>query len=97
MAQNMEEINNVIQFMQIAQSLGQEGALAVKTGDLIDFLGDKLGVPSSVRNTPAERAFLMEQQAQMQQRDAMMLAMAGQQQAVAESQQAAAQSGMMPQ
>ena len=97
MAQNMEEINNVIQFMQIAQSLGPEGALAVKTGDLIDFLGDKLGVPSSVRNTPAERGFLMEQQAQMQQRDAMMLAMAGQQQAVAESQQAAAQSGMMPQ
>lgn len=97
MAQNMEEINNVIQFMQIAQTLGPEGALAVKSGDLIDFLGDKLGVPSSVRNTPAERAFLMEQQAQMQQRDAMMLAMAGQQQAVAESQQAAAQSGMMPQ
>lgn len=97
MAQNMEEINNVIQFMQIAQTLGAEGQLAVKTGDLIDFLGDKLGVPAAIRNTPAERAFLMEEQKKLQQTDAMMMAMAGQQQMVAESQQAAAESGMMPQ
>jgi len=97
MAQNMEEINNVIQFMQIAQTLGSEGQLAVKTGDLIDFLGDKLGVPAAIRNTPAERAFLMEEQKKLQQTDAMMMAMAGQQQMVAESQQAAAESGMMPQ
>lgn len=97
MAQNMEEINNIIQFMQLTAQFGAEGQVAVKTGDLIDFLGDKLGVPSSVRNTPAERAFLMEQQKQLQQQDAMMLAMAGQQEAVAASQQAVPQQGMTPQ
>lgn len=97
MAQNMEEINNIMQFMQITQSLGAEGSLAVKTGDLIDFLGDKLGVPSAVRNTAAEREFIMEQQRQLQQQDQAMMALAGQQEAVQNQQQAAvdAQAGMM--
>lgn len=91
MAQNMEEINNIMQFMQITQTLGPEGQIAVKTGDLIDFLGDKLGVPSSVRNTSAEREFLMEQQRQLQQQDQAMMALAGQQEAVQAQQQAAMQ------
>jgi hypothetical protein len=97
MAQNMEEINNILQFMQLAQQLGVEGQHAVKQGDLIDFLGDKLGVPSSVRNTAAERAFLMDQQQQMAQQDQMVMAMAGNQQAVADNMmagEAMAQPGM---
>ena len=97
MAQNMEEINNILQFMQLAQQLGTEGQHAVKQGDLIDFLGDKLGVPSSVRNTAAERAFLMDQQQQMAQQDQMVMAMAGNQQAVADNMMAGevmAQPGM---
>ncbi len=61
MAQNMEEINNIMQFMQITATMGNEGQLAVKTGELIDYIGDKLGIPSSVRNTGAERGFLMQQ------------------------------------
>jgi len=92
MAQNMEEINNIMQFMQITASMGAEGQLAVKTGDLIDFLGDKLGVPSSVRNSAAERGFLMEEQKKLQQQDQAMMAMAGQQQAVMANQEA----GMAP-
>ena len=97
MAQNMEEINNILQFMQLAQQLGTEGQHAVKQGDLIDFLGDKLGVPSAVRNTAAERAFLMDQQQQMAQQDQMVMAMAGNQQAVADNMmagEAMAQPGM---
>ena len=88
MAQNMEEINNIMQFMQITATMGAEGQLAVKTGDLIDFLGDKLGVPSSVRNSAAERGFLMEEQKKLQQQDQAMMAMAGQQQAVMANQEA---------
>ena len=90
MAQNMEEINNIVQFMQLTANFGAEGQLAVKTGDLIDFLGDKLGVPSSVRNSPAERAFLMDEQRKLQQQDQMAMAMAGNQQAVMQNQQAGA-------
>jgi hypothetical protein len=92
MAQNMEEINNIMQFMQITATMGAEGQMAVKTGDLIDFLGDKLGVPSSVRNSAAERGFLMEEQKKLQQQDQMTMAMAGQQEAVMANQQA----GMAP-
>jgi hypothetical protein len=92
MAQNMEEINNIMQFMQITATMGAEGQLAVKTGDLIDFLGDKLGVPSSVRNSAAERGFLMDEQKKLQQQDQAMMAMAGQQQAVMANQDA----GMAP-
>ena len=92
MAQNMEEINNIMQFMQITATMGAEGQLAVKTGDLIDFLGDKLGVPSAVRNSAAERGFLMDEQKKLQQQDQAMMAMAGQQQAVMANQEA----GMAP-
>jgi hypothetical protein len=88
MAQNMEEINSIMQFMQITQAMGNEGALAVKTGDLIDYLGDKLGVPAALRTTAAERAFLIDQQRQMMQQDQAMMAMAGQQEAVMANQAA---------
>jgi hypothetical protein len=92
MAQNMEEVNSIMQFMQITAALGNEGAMAVKTGDLIDYLGDKLGVPASIRTTAAERAFLIEQQREMMRQDQAMMAMAGQQQMVGQNQQA----GMAP-
>ena len=92
MAQNMEEVNSIMQFMQITAALGNEGAMAVKTGDLIDYLGDKLGVPAAIRTTAAERSFLIEQQREMMRQDQAMMAMAGQQQQVANNQMA----GMAP-
>jgi hypothetical protein len=89
MAQNMEEINSVVQFLQLTQALGNEGALAIKTGDLIDYLGDKLGVPAALRTSAAERAYLIEEQRKLAQEDQAMMAMAGNQQAVANNQEAA--------
>ena len=89
MAQNMEEVNAIMQFMQITATMGNEGQLAIKAGNAIDFIGDKLGVPVSVRTTAAERAFLIEEQRKLMMQDQAMMAMAGQQQAVAENQQAA--------
>ncbi len=94
MAQNMEEINNIIQFMQLTATMGQEGTLAVKTGELIDYIGDKLGIPSAVRNTAAERGFLMERQQEMMMQQQAALAMAGQQQALMEGQPQGAPGGM---
>jgi hypothetical protein len=90
MAQNMEEINAIMQYMQITQGLGSDGQLAVKTDILVDYLGDKLGVPASVRNTAAERAVLMEEARNQQQQQGIAQAMAMQA-------QAAAQGGMPPQ
>ena len=81
MAQNMEEVNSIMQYMQIAQSLGTDGQLVIKTDVLVDYLADKLGVPASVRNTAAERAVLMEEMRNQQQQQAMAQAMAMQAQA----------------
>ncbi len=38
-----------------------DGQLALKTDAAVDYIGDKLGVPSSVRNSREERAVLMEE------------------------------------
>ena len=64
-AQNMEEVNSIMQFAQVAQGLGPEGQLAVKTGDMIDYIADKMGVPASIRTTPLERQQMMQEAQQM--------------------------------
>jgi hypothetical protein len=64
MAQSMEEVNNMLQFAQIAQGAGPEGQMAVKVGDMLDLIAEKLGIPQSIRNTPEERAMIAEQAAQ---------------------------------
>jgi len=64
MAQSMDEINSIIQYQQIAQSLGPEGQLTVKIGETLDYIGDKLGIPAMLRNTAEERAALIQQMTQ---------------------------------
>ena len=94
MAQNMEEVNAIMQYMQISQSLGTDGQLAIKTDVLVDYLADKLGVPAAVRNTAAERAVLMEEMKNQQQQQAIAQAMAMQAQAGAGMQALPAPQGM---
>jgi hypothetical protein len=65
MAQNMDEISNVMQYAQIAQSFGAEGQFAVKKGATLDMIGDRLGIPSAIRYSPAERDMEMQKAAQM--------------------------------
>ena len=74
MAQNMEEINSVMQFTQITQSLGPAGALAIKNNELIDYLGEKLGVPAALRTNAAERAYMLEEQQKQEQVQQAMMA-----------------------
>ena len=64
MAQSMEEVNNMLQFAQIAQTVGPEGQLILKVGDMMDLIAEKLGIPQKIRNTPEERMAAMEQAAQ---------------------------------
>jgi hypothetical protein len=86
-AQAMEEVNAVLQYAQLMQGFGTDGAVAIKTDLVVDYIGDKLGVPALLRNTAAERAVLMEEM-QAQQQNAMAM------QAVAQQQMAAAGEGM---
>ena len=64
MAQNMDEINNIMQFMQIAQGMGPEGQMAIKAGAAMDYIADKLGVPAAVRTNEQERKAMMDQMMQ---------------------------------
>jgi hypothetical protein len=81
MAQNMEEVNAILQYSPLMQNFGADGQLALKNDFVVDYIGDKLGVPASVRNDAVERAVLMEEaQAQQAQAAAMQMAAMQQQQ-----------------
>lgn len=64
MAQNMDDIQNMLQYAQIAQQSGPQGMATLKVDEMMDYIADKLGVPARVRTTPEERA--MAQQEAMQ-------------------------------
>lgn len=65
MAQNMEEIGNIMQFKQIAEAFGPEGQMAINASETLEYIGNKLGVPATLRTSPVERQQAMAQQAQM--------------------------------
>jgi len=67
-AQNMEDLERVLQFGQIAQQFGQVAAVAVKQEAMLDYVAIKMGVPQQLLNTPQERQQVMqEMQAAMMQ------------------------------
>jgi hypothetical protein len=65
MAQSMEEVNNILQYAQIAAQAGPEGQMSVKTGEMLDYIAEKLGIPQRLRTTPEEREFMKQQGAEM--------------------------------
>lgn len=67
-AQNLEELESVLQFMQYTSQLGPAGMMAVNQDRAIEFVADRLGVPPSLLSTQEEREQLMaEMQMAMQQ------------------------------
>jgi len=60
-AQNMGDIEKVMQWVQASAALGPEGQMAVKTGAIIDHVADKMGIPAELRTTPQEREEMMQQ------------------------------------
>jgi|TARA_R110000803_G_scaffold166059_1_gene229415 hypothetical protein len=75
MAQNMEEVQNVLQYAQIAQGAGPEGAMSIKVDVMMDYIAEKLAVPQKLRPTPQER-MVLKQQAQQQAQQQQMMQMA---------------------
>ena len=69
-AQNMGDIEKIMQWVQMSSALGPEGQMAVKTGNIPDYVADKLGIPADLRTTPQERQQMMEQAAAMMQAQA---------------------------
>ena len=60
-AQNMDDLQSVIQFMQIVQGVGQVGQVAINQDNAIDFIADKLGIPGNILNSKEERIAIVQQ------------------------------------
>ena len=56
-----------MQFVQIAGSLGPGGIAEMKPDLIATYIGDKLGIPSSLRTTPEEKQQIIQQSMQMAQ------------------------------
>jgi hypothetical protein len=67
MASNMDKLNEVMQFMQITQSLGPQGQTLIKMDAVGDYIADQLGIPAKLRTSPQEREQMMQMQMQMAQ------------------------------
>jgi hypothetical protein len=64
-AQNLDEVNEVMQFFQIANALGPGGVAELKPDAIATFVGDKLGIPSELRTSPQEKEAIIQQSMQM--------------------------------
>jgi hypothetical protein len=82
-AQNLEEINEVMQFFQIANSLGPGGVAEVRPDKIAEFVADKLGIPGDLRTTPEEKEQIMQQAMQAFSAEATMMEGAAQPEAPA--------------
>lgn len=72
-APKMEEVNQLIQFMQIANSLGPIGQTVVNVPETLAFIAEKMSIDQRVLNTPEEQQAMMQQmqQAMMEQQQQM--------------------------
>mgnify|MGYP003133384133 CR=1 FL=1 len=60
-AQNMDDLQNVLQFAQIAQTAGPMGQVAINQDEMLDYIIEKMGVPRRVINNAEERGAVVEQ------------------------------------
>ena len=70
MAQNLDEVETIINFANMTALLGGEGVVALNKSRTIDYVGNLLGVAAQIRNTPEERQAEMEAQQQQAQQAA---------------------------
>lgn len=64
-AQNLDEVQSVMQWLQIASQLGPMGMATAKMDAISDWVGNKLGVPMSLRTSQEERQEIEEQAKEM--------------------------------
>ena len=66
-AQNMDDVQDVMQWAQIAAGMGPVGQATVKMDAISDYVADKLGIPIELRTSEEERMELEKQMAEMMQ------------------------------
>lgn len=85
MANNMENVNEIMQFMQMSQAFGPQGQMLLRMEAVGDYIADQLGIPAELRTTPQERQAMQQQmmqaaQAAMEAQGAMQAPQEGEQQ-----------------
>jgi len=63
-AQKLQEVNDIVQFMQIANSLGPEGQAALSIPRITQFIANKMNISQELLTTPEEQQMMMEQMQQ---------------------------------
>ncbi len=59
-AQNLDEVQNVLQWLSITQQLGPTGIMTANMTEIADWVGAQLGVPEMLKTTPEEREQAMQ-------------------------------------
>lgn len=62
--QNMEDLDKVLQFAQIAAQFGQAGMMAINQEETLDYIATKMGVPQALLNTPEQKQIMVDQMQQ---------------------------------
>ena len=67
-AQKLQEINDVVQYMQIANAMGPQGQASISVPRVLAFIAERLGIDQNILNSPEEQEQIMMQmqQAMMQ-------------------------------
>ena len=68
-AQKLQEINDVVQYMQIANAMGPQGQASISVPRVLAFIAQRLGIDQNILNSPEEQEQIM-----MQMQQAMMAA-----------------------
>jgi hypothetical protein len=69
-AQKLQEVNDIIQYMQIANATGVTGQTTLNIPKILSFIAERLGVDQNLLNSPEEQQAMMQQMMQMQQQAA---------------------------
>lgn len=64
-AQNMEDLDSVLQFAQIAQAFGQAGQMAINQEEMLTYVAEKMGVPQKLLTSPEQKEQMMMEMQQM--------------------------------
>ena len=94
-AQNLDDINDVMQFAQIANSLGAGGQAEIKPEMIAKYVGDKLGIPAALRTSDEEKEQIQQQIMQMMQAQAQQESAAMAEPPVADENMPADETGMI--
>ena len=63
-APKMEEVNQLLNFMQIANAMGPGGQTALNISEIVSFIAEKMGIDAKLLNTPERREQLMNEMQQ---------------------------------